>query len=124
MDIELAQVDGLGDELGYLLQVVAVCLIKLVELVAIDVEHAYHLALNDKGNHNLRTRERTASNMTRELFYVGYDLCTTFSPSCTTYATPAADAEAGGTSLERTEYQVVGILDQVEAYPEVVKGLV
>ena len=55
MDIELAQVDGLGDELGYLLQVVAVCLIKLVELVAINVEHAYHLTLNDKGNHNLRT---------------------------------------------------------------------
>lgn len=124
MDIELAQFDGLGDELGYLLQVVAVCLIKLVELVAIDVEHAYHLALNDKGNHNLRTRERTASNVAWELFDIGYNLCTAFTPGSTTHATPTADAEAGGTSLERTEYQVVGILDQVEAYPEVVKGLV
>ena len=62
--------------------------------------------------------------MSGKLFHIRHYLGTTCCPCGTAYATSSANPEASGTSLKGTKHQLVGIFDQIEAYPEVVEGFV
>ena len=45
--------------------------------------------------------------MSRELFYIGYYLCLSFSPCSTTYTTTFADAITCYIALEWSQYQLL-----------------
>ena len=100
----------------------AVCVVKGGEGIAVNVEYGTHGIMSDKGNHYLGAGTSAACDMSRELLYIGYYLCSGFGPCRATYTAPLTDAVAGYISLEWAKDELLAAYE-VKTYPKPAESL-
>ena len=104
------------------LEVVAVGVVEGGQLVAIDIKYAAYLTIGDEWYYNFGTRTSATSYVSGKLFYVGYYLGSSFSPSGATHTTTSTDAVACHITLERAQDELL-VVYKIKAYPKPSEGL-
>lgn len=105
-----------------LFQIFRIHLVKLAQLVAVDIQYGNHFSISDHRYDNFRPRGGATGDMPRKLLHIRDDDCPCFFPGCPAYAFPVPDTRTGKRTLERGEHEHLFFHD-IKAYPEKIECL-
>ena len=88
-----------------LFQIFRIHLVKLAQLVAVDIQYGNHFSISDHRYDNFRPRGGATGDMPRKLLHIRDDDCPCFFPGCPAYAFPVPDTRTGKRTLERGEHE-------------------
>ena len=101
----------------YFFKVNPVSFIERRKLITVDIQYSFYFSIHYDRNDNFRTGKRTTGDMSWELIYIGYNLCTGFRPCRAAYSTSFFNTITCYTALKRPQMKFT-VMYQIETYPE------